>query len=71
MKRFILFILVVLFIGSFLSGCHGIAHSYQERKDRFSTIDYIYARQIVDDCDQVVLLDRPSYMSYWPIRDTD
>ena len=71
MKRFILLILVVLFIGSFLGGCSGMAHTFQERKDRFRTIDDLRVRGFVDDCDQVAFYDRPSYLSEWPIRDTD
>ena len=71
MKRFVLSILVVLFVGSFLGGCSGMAYSYQERKDRFRIMEDLTRRQFIDDCDMVALLDRPSYMSEWPIRDTD
>ena len=71
MKRFVLSILVVLFIGTFLGGCNGMAYTYQERKDRFRTMDDLRTRQFVDDCDYVALANRPSYMSNWPIRDTD
>ena len=71
MKRFILSILVVLFVGSFLGGCNGMAYSYQERKDRFRTMQDLRKRQFVDDCDMVAMCDRVSYMSDWPIRDTD
>ena len=70
MKRFLLFVFVVLCIGSFLSGC-GMVHSQEERMRRFKVIDDIRARQFVDDCDYAVLLDRPSYLTEWPVRDTD
>ena len=71
MKRFVLLILAVLFIGSFLGGCNGVAHSFRERKDRFRTIDDLRVRGVVDDCDYVAMYDRPSYLTEWPIRDTD
>ncbi len=71
MKRFVLFVLVALFIGSFLAGCNGMVYSLDERKRRFKIIDDIRARQFVDDCDYVALYDRPSYLTEWPVRDTD
>ena len=70
MKRFVLFVFVVLCIGSFLSGC-GIAHSQREYARRFKVVDDIRARQFVDDCAYAALYDRPSYLTEWPVRDTD
>ena len=74
MKRFVLFILAVLFIGTFLGGCtgvDGVAYSQTERESRVKTINDIYDRQFVDDCDAVFLYDRPTYLTEWPVRDTD
>ena len=70
MKRFVLFVFVVLCIGSLLAGC-GTVKTQSERERSFKTIDDIRARQFVDDCDYVGLYDRPSYLTEWPVRDTD
>ena len=70
MKQFMLFAFVVLCIGSFLSGC-GMVKSPSERVRSCRNIDDIRARQFVDDCDYVGLYDRPSYLTEWPVRDTD
>ncbi len=72
MKRFMLLAFVVLCIGSFLSGCEsGMVKSPSERMRMCGTIGDIRDRQFVDDCDYVGLYDRPSYLSEWPVRDTD
>ena len=72
MKRFVLFVLVVLCVGSLLSGCgSGMVHSQQERARRYKICNDLYARQLIDDWDYVALNDRPSYLTEWPIRDTD
>ncbi|MDY7011347.1 MAG: hypothetical protein SVV80_11450 [Planctomycetota bacterium] len=70
MKRFVLFVFVVLCIGSLLAGC-GMVKRPSERVQSFRNIDDIRARQFVDDCDYVGLYDRPSYLTEWPVRDTD
>ena len=70
MKRFVLFVSVVLCVGSLLAGC-GMVDSPSDRIHRIRTIDDVRARQFVDDCDDVMLYDKPSQLSEWPIRDTE
>ncbi len=68
MKRMI--VLLVLCVAGFVAGC-GMVDSYQDRERRiFNIIDY-NARMMVDDNDTIWLADRPSYLSYWHLREAD
>ena len=71
MKCVIVLAVLMLCTVSFLAGCDGMASSFPERRRRIKNANEIYARQMVDDLDQIFLYDRVCYLTEWPIRDTD
>jgi hypothetical protein len=68
MKR--LFVVLALLAATFMAGC-GLVHTYEERKRRFRNINELQSRMIVDDFDYFWLVDRPTYLSYWYVREAD
>ena len=68
MKR--LFVLLILLAAVFLAGC-GLVHTYEERERRHKNITELQLRMAVDDCDYFWLTDRPTYMTYWYVREAD
>jgi hypothetical protein len=67
-----LFMLLTLLIAVFLVGCqHGLVHSYGERKQRYRAIADLQNRMAVDDFDFFWLADRPTYLTYWYVREGD
>ena len=70
MKR--LLILLALLVATFVSGCGpGMVHSASERKRRHRNIAELEARQINDDWDAFWMVDRPSRLTYWHLREAD
>ena len=71
MKR--LLVLLGLLVVTFMSGCvgPGMVHSSAERKRRHRNIAALEARQINDDWDTFWLVDRPSRLTYWHLREAD
>jgi len=72
MKR--LALLVVLFIGVFVVGCKppsGVARTGEERQRSLKNAMDLQQRMLVDEWDYFWLADRVSYMTYWPVRETD
>jgi len=72
MKR--LALLVALFIGVFMVGCKppsGVARTGEERQRSLKNAMDLQLRMMVDEWDDFWLTDRASYMSYWPVRETD
>ena len=68
MKR--LLALLILTAATFLAGC-GVTYTYRERERRFRHTNDIQARMLIDDFDSFWLYDRPSYLSYWYVREAD
>ena len=71
MKR--LLILLALVVATFMSGCTGpgMVHSGPERRRRHRNIMALEARQINDDWDTFWMLDKPSRLTYWHLREAD
>ena len=69
MKR--LWFILVLALGAFLFGCHGVIDTYAQRQRRIRNESDYLARQFVDDCDLFWLADRPMQLTEWHIRDAD
>jgi len=69
MKKF-LGLLIVL-AGLFLTGCGLTNKSYAQRERRYRNITDLQARMIVDDFDTFWLADRPTYLTYWYVREAD
>ncbi len=79
MKRF--FLLVVLFVMVVSVGCReravpfgfgdGQVDTHAQRARRYANITEYEARGLVDDIDTFWLADRPTYMSYWHLREAD
>ena len=68
MKR--LLILLALLVATVMSGCGpGMVHSAAERKRRHRNIATLEARQINDDWDTFWMVDRPSRLTYWHLRE--
>ncbi len=67
MKQLVLLLLVVAFI----VGCGGLVDTPSERTRRLDNMVEYDSRRIVDDCDYFWLVDRPSYLSYWNLREAD
>jgi len=65
MKNLLIF--VVLLFAAGLCGC-GMVNSYPERERRYVNIVDYQARQVVDDWDYMWLMERPSYLTIWPVR---
>ena len=71
-KRFVL--VIALFMGIFLVGCKppsGVARTGEERQRSLRNAIVFQQRMMVDEWDDFWLTDRVSYMSYWPVRETD
>jgi hypothetical protein len=68
MKRLIA--LLLLCIGAFVAGC-GMVDTYQQRETRICNIIDYDMRMAVDDSDMIWLVDRPSYLSYWHLREAN
>ncbi len=68
MKRMLL--LALLALGFFVTGC-GVVDTYAQRERRYCYITEYNLREAVDDWDYFWLADRPSYMTYWYLRDTE
>ena len=68
MKRML--VLLVLCVGFFVSGC-GMVDTYAQRERRYRNILDYNSRQAVDDWDYFWLADRPSYLTYWYLRDAE
>ena len=68
MKKLLL--LTVLMLGSFLAGC-GLVDNYQQRNRRYHNILDLQARMMVDDMDMAIMADRPTYLTYWYVRDAE
>lgn len=77
-----LLILVVILGGAFLAGCgedriacispgSGLVDTPQQRARRHCNINDLQLRMAVDDCDYLWLRDRPSYLTYWYLREAD
>jgi len=78
MKSF--FLLVVLCAAVLLLGCQeksmyefgdGMVDTHAQRQNRYGNITVYHARMFADDFDTLWLADRPSYQSYWHLRDAD
>ena len=70
MKR--LLILLALVLAMFLSGCGpGMVDSAPQRKRRIRNIVALEFRQLNDDWDSFWMLDKPSRMTYWHLREAD
>ena len=70
MKR--LLILLALLVATFMSGCAaGMVDTASQRRRRHRNIAALEARQINDDWDSFWMLDKPSRMTYWHLRDAD
>ena len=65
-----LLVFLILLAAVVLSGC-GVVHTYAERERRFRTTTELQARMIVDDFDSIWLYDRPSYLTYWYVREAE
>ena len=63
----ILLVLCVVFV---VIGC-GMVDTPAERERRYKNIGDYQARMGVDDWDHFWLVDRPSYLSYWHLREAD
>jgi hypothetical protein len=68
MKR--LLVLLILLAAMFLAGC-GLVHTYGERERRYGNIADMQLRMAVDDWDYFWLAERPSYLTYWYVREAD
>jgi len=68
MKRCLL--LVLLFVGMLVAGC-GMAHTPRERRLRRRNVHRYGFRQIMDDWDYFWLVDEPSNLTRYDIRDAD
>lgn len=67
-----LFVLIVLCVAVWLGGCGpGLADTEHQRKLRHKHIADVGSRQFVDDWDHFWLMDRPSRLTYWHVRDRD
>jgi len=70
MKR--LLILLALVVATFMSGCGpGLVDSGSERSRRIRNVMALEARQINDDWDSFWMVDKPSRMSYWHLREAN
>ena len=70
MKR--LLVLLALLVATFMSGCAaGMVDAGSQRKRRYHNITALEARQINDDWDSFWLMDKPSRMTYWHLREAD
>jgi len=68
MKR--LLILLALLVGTFMSGCAaGLVDSGPERSRRIRNTWALELRQMNDDWDSFWLVDKPSRMTYWHVRE--
>ncbi|KPK84440.1 MAG: hypothetical protein AMJ81_05545 [Phycisphaerae bacterium SM23_33] len=63
-------VLLILLAAAFLAGC-GMVDSYGEREQRYKNITDMQLRMAVDDWDYFWLAERPSYLSYWYLREAD
>ncbi len=45
--------------------------SYSQRERRYRNMGNLHARMLVDDFDTFWLADRPTYLSYWYVREAD
>jgi len=68
MKQLVL--VIALCVAAFIMGC-GMVDTYPERVRRMSNSSEYHARMIVDDSDVFWMADRPTYLSYWHLRDAD
>ena len=70
MKR--LLVVLALLVASLLAGCApGLVHTGAERERRHRNIVALEARQMNDDWDSFWLMDKPSRMTYWHLREAD
>ena len=69
MKKFLGLLMVLA--GLCLTGCGLVNKSYDQRERRYQNITNLQARMIVDDFDTFWLADRPTYLTYWYVREAD
>ena len=65
-----LFVLIVLCVAVWLSGC-GLADTENQRKLRYKHVVDANTRMLIDDWDHFWLMDRPSKLTHWHVRDRD
>jgi len=64
-------ILLAVLAAVVVVGCSGLVDTPSQRHRRImNSIEYD-SHRIVDDWDHFWLADRPSYLSYWNIREAD
>ena len=63
-----LLIVVVVFVGTLLVGCDGVADSHAERKLRMERIGRLQGKMIMDDSDFIWMLDRSTRLSKYNPR---
>ncbi len=66
-----LFALLIVLTGLALTGCGLTNATYAERQRRYKNITNYHARMISDDFDYIWLAERPSYLTYWYLREAD
>ena len=65
-------LLLVILPATFLSGCAaGMVDTAPQRKRRIRNIVALEFRQLNDDWDSFWMLDKPSRMTYWHLREAD
>lgn len=64
-------LILLLLIAAFIAGCSGLMDTPAERDRRIRNIVAYDSHRIVDDLDHFWLADRPSYLSYWSLREAD
>ena len=66
-----LFALLIVLAGLVLTGCGLTNATYGERERRYKNITKYHVRMIADDHDYFWLAERPSYLTYWYLREAD
>ena len=61
-------IVLILLVGSFLSGCAGLVDTKADRKRRIRHITDLQMRMLVDDVDYFLLIDQSSSLSKYHPR---
>ncbi len=65
-----LFVLFVLCVAVWLSGC-GLGDTEHQRELRYKHVVDVNSRELIDDWDHFWLMDRPSRLTRWHLRDWD
>lgn len=53
----------------FLSGCQTVTRNKEEQIRKYSRISDLNRRMLAEDMDAILLLDRPSSLTRWNVRD--